>query len=384
MTGGPGASTLKRCYVPPSPARLRVMRRVPLFIILGIAWSAPHAQRGRSYHTIESRVAAAESVHLGKVVKFEMIDPGSPASASQLTKHATYRFQVSVEETLKGAPAKRLALTSGVPFVGDASVLIRERTPILFFIVAGDPVKQEIAYPRWQVQTLAPSTCHLNAVQVKDGIKLFSMDFAVLKTKDEILRLARGFARKYPQGIQETVLVHVDQDVAARGGPPADANGVLVPVVPELEQLARNLIIDPYGALRSAPRPNELANLHAAWYRKQGLELIRPFKSERNIAIVKKYLDDPAVRGEYRADGTSRPEYWVRDAALQTLKEWSVNAPCAGCSGIPIHREGLPRRASGAAESVVAVARRPTVGSARRLGVGRRDAGTPPMLIQRP
>jgi hypothetical protein len=96
-------------------------------------------------------------------------------------------------------------------------------------------------------------------------------------------------------------------------------NTLVVPVVPELQALARRLLIAPEEILAMAPdRPSyrgirQDKTLALTQLRRSGIFALAPFKTRDNVSLLARYLDDPASP--------------VREAALEVMTFWDETEP---------------------------------------------------------
>ena len=295
-----------------------------------LAWSLlgglASAQVTRGYITIESRVGESQSAYVGTI-----------AAVTNLDTAAIGRFEleltVDVSEVLKGdkTTTLRLGMKTVLP-LECLEAYAKHQTRFLWFVmpkwpggaafdswvVADDRSTSSLV---WDWRRLGPEVSeHKGFSSQQDGINLFSMDFQVLDTPAKIVAVARGYAAAHP-GLQESLGFDIPWSIAALCGPPSEiANQFYVPIVPELETGARNLLTNPKALLsrgaggRLGVRPenadtyteNELATL-----RRSGIKALAHFKSSENTALLKRYRDDPSVR----------------DNVYEVLVAWGVQVP---------------------------------------------------------
>lgn len=206
------------------------------FLLLGA-----FAQMGRSYPTIESRVGEAQVVVRGHIVKVEIIELAPKNGVYDKTSwpDGWYRTvsTIRVEETIKGkAPASFRVERESHGLDGRPANWMAYSAPMLFFL----PVEPKTAPLKdWDLFRMAPISNLEPPFYGSDWTAIPSMDLTVLQTSDQILKRARDFARRHPGKVPTVVI-----DGAFQGPHlprPADANSIILPLVPEIGDLARRM-----------------------------------------------------------------------------------------------------------------------------------------------
>ncbi|MEX2244733.1 MAG: hypothetical protein WD716_12925 [Fimbriimonadaceae bacterium] len=171
------------------------------------------------------------------------------------------------------------------------------------------------------------------------ALPVFSMDLTVLRTPNEVLERAKEFLKSTPMAPTLYQMVMPGTFAHEAGFASALADFIIVPVVPELENVARRMIERPESLvppieippMTSTERRKNLAINHAfdvAMFRKEGIGALGHFKSTQNIALLESQFADTAVWG-YTRHGDhgdeSGYEYIVRRVAYEVLTAWGVN-----------------------------------------------------------
>ncbi|MGH7173417.1 MAG: hypothetical protein ACRELF_05275 [Gemmataceae bacterium] len=140
---------------------------------------------------------------------------------------------------------------------------------------------------------------------------VFSMDFRVLDKSNKIVEAVKVEAARRYKGQARLIWISMPRDVAARSGRSGDANELGVPVNARLEELGRVWV----GSKED-------------WLRQAGVLALAPFKSEANVARLKRLLDDKAQWVEHKEDADPGERvYYIREAAYKTLQKWKVAVP---------------------------------------------------------
>ena len=318
--------------------------------------------------SLEARVARAEAVVLGSISSATptvVVPPGGYVTNSARMPDGTVRvygytdpngqarwaITFKVDEVIKGPRRKSVELLAlGIPGLDQRyEQWAGEHTAFLCFIHA----PQEIGVqnePQYLVRGLGwgdairlgpPVPGERTVSGTERGPPVLGMDFARLATREEILGRARAFARREKGPYAEHKLVlpfGVGGDLA--GG--ATPTGLVVPVAPSLERLARRLIDAPDAF--SPPSFQGSKEAYSAYSRAPtragGVAALKWFKSASNVKLLKKLLGDPmsCVVGRQEPDGSAAwvREYPVRASAYSVLVEWGIPVP------EPVSEESVP------------------------------------------
>ncbi len=171
------------------------------------------------------------------------------------------------------------------------------------------------------------------------ALPVFSMDLTVLRTPAEVLERAKEFLKSTPTAPALYQMVLPGTFAHEAGFASALADFIIVPVVPELENVARRMIERPESLVppievppEATPRERKAYEIrHAfdvAMFRKEGIGALGHFKSARNIELLQSQFADSAVWGYTRhgehGDETGY-EYIIRRVAYETLTAWGVD-----------------------------------------------------------
>jgi len=245
---------------------------------------------------------------------------------------------VEVLETLKGTP--RAKVTFVVNTLRSDEELARwkqQRQELLLFLVEGKLLREQGAnYARHE---LAPRPhWKRSSIELGSGATphVLTMDFGALTDPKPVLERTRAAIAATAKAGQ------VGKHVVRR--PVSSWRGayvyLTVPADRRLETEARRWIESPDDSMPKTDEPaatsvDDSSRLCNAWWpmttkalRAEGIKALRHFKSDENVALMKSLLDDPASyrhtveEGEWTA--IRRREYFLRQEAFTTLKQWSV------------------------------------------------------------
>lgn len=216
---------------------------------------------------------------------------------------------LDVNETLKGARAQRLQFAAHKHDKADAALARaknskREQLWLLKrqdSSAAGEAPDRETALARLKIDLHAPflpgrpgapslPVIPLGPQQSAEGqpVAFLTVDLQLLKTADELGKAIRA-AITETQG-REAIRLYdlaVPKEIAQGTGFSGHKNLLMVPVDHRLEAIARRLVLSP-GDISSKNDPDTIAML-----RLEGVKALRLFQSEKNLAIVRMWLDDP-------------------------------------------------------------------------------------------
>ena len=148
---------------------------------------------------------------------------------------------------------------------------------------------------------------------------MFAADLSVLRDPAEILIRATDFARKYGDA-SEVQDISLPRTLEGRCAP--KCTGVItLPVAPPLEETARRMINAPEEFI---PGGGPLDPRTHYDVRTAGLRCLRHFKSDANIALLKRLLDDPTEDPRTVYPPLRSP---IRFRAHYQLKAWGVDVP---------------------------------------------------------
>ena len=126
--------------------------------------------------------------------------------------------------------------------------------------------------------------------------RLFSIELQIPSTPDEILKTVRtAVALERGRKRVQSYDLPLPAEIAVRSGGKATVNYLVLPRDERLESLARRLIESPADFLAQGDKDltHEL--------RMEGIKALRLFKTEKNLALLRSWLDDPQVKTKYPA-----------------------------------------------------------------------------------
>ena len=280
------------------------------------------AQRNPVHMSIEALVAQADGVYLGTVYKESSIDHDKGGNAES-------SITIDVSETLKGSPRKRLELlTFGNPPDQNYQTWRQKRTRMLWFVRNGSADKgfaSPIQY--WSCLTVDPE----ESLTPLPTFAYFSMEFRAIRSPRKVLDIARRYA-KSSSGTTLLFSLRYMPDLIHRLFPYNAGGELVVPVGPQLEKVARRMILSPRSFL---PLEQEIKGINhddylaarandEGTFRRMGVECLAHFKSDANIDLLKRQLDDPYLERYWDND---QDVYSVRKLAYSALQKWGVSVP---------------------------------------------------------
>ncbi|MCX6380027.1 MAG: hypothetical protein NT023_11225 [Armatimonadetes bacterium] len=176
----------------------------------------------------------------------------------------------------------------------------------------------------WSTLTLDPAEARTPLPMVG----YFSMDFHLIRSPRQVLEIARRYARTSSKTAMLYSLRYMP-DLVHRLFPYNAGGELLVPIGPQLEKVARRMILKPGSIL---PSEREVKGIsHAAYLaikatdegsvRRMGVEALGHFKSDANIALLKRQLDHPFLESNW---DNNINVYSVRLLAFKNLLKWGV------------------------------------------------------------
>jgi hypothetical protein len=304
----------------------RTPKPILILLVLALAAGPADAQVGRTYLTLEARIAEADGVVVGSVAKVArtvLVPPGGKAPDGVVFPDGIveYTALVKADEVLKGDFKENLTLTqTASAFDHRFDEWAKARTPFLWFISRqkdsihiGGPLRLGAAVPA--------------EAGYRSGIAppVFSADFTVLKDGKEILARARAYARESAKPLPIHKIV-IPRAVADRCNPSGDFNVLCVPVEPALERTAKRLIASPREFL---PKKAEGDLRALSQLRVGGVDALRHFKSAENTTLLRSLLDDATetlqTAEQGAPNGTTIKRYPVRAKAYEILTDWGMD-----------------------------------------------------------
>ena len=278
-------------------------------LVLGIALGTASALAGvrPTYRlSIEWLTADADAIVRGRIVAVDPLEPRD--------RHGDhwYKARIAVAETLKGIPHDEIdfVFTTGR---GEPWRWHDEQVELLFFLKTSDSSAAKVSGydppPDMLVLDFRAGGWSVHRLDGESGSGISeaaTMDFNVLRRKDEILAAARA-------GVAA---------VAGREEPPV-AYRVEVPFGTELrpKRFGMTNLFELTVPLdhRLERHAKTWANSDLSQARLEAAKALRHFRSDENIRILRKLLDDKIM---YTFDEQSRRVYLIAEEAARVLEEW--------------------------------------------------------------
>lgn len=224
------------------------LRMAVIFSLL-LLCPAVFAQRGRGFITIEAHVGIAHSVNVGRIDSIEPSDYTFPPEDQYYGK--PYKITFSVTETIKGPKAKSLSFDLALQHTTEINYLKENNIELVLFhsdvfsdeegeFGPGTPgnfysfrilEKLESAGNGSLPRTTADQ---LN-INLNEG-RFFDLNLNVISGRDNILRKARAFAKKYPGTLKVNHLM-VPNSFASQCGYPNAFAILLLPICNETKKV---------------------------------------------------------------------------------------------------------------------------------------------------
>lgn len=288
-----------------------------LLTFLGVALAAgtAEAQPSHRFHwSLEARIAGADAVVVGSIAKVQrkvLVAPGERAKDGSVYPDGQFEYApaVKIEEVLKG---NLKGMVDDLHFKGSLGEnktyeqWLKAGNKILWFL---GPAPKPGARRAWEFIVFGKEVPAEAYYGGRREPPVYAMDFTLLKDEMAILVHARKYAKT------STKILPTDM---IRFGPPW--NDLVVPVEPALEPLAKRLIGSPQVFV---PQGQKLVPRDRYQFRFSGVNLLRHFKSEANVALLKSLLDDPPENFQ----SSLIWQHPVRVKAFEVLLHWRVDAP---------------------------------------------------------
>lgn len=283
------------------------------------------AQHHPVYSSLEADISVADDVYLGTIAEV-----GEPKPSEY--GEPTIQVVIDVTETLKGEKRKRLPAIVFHDRDGGRLNAVREwsrkRTPLIGFIRRARSEKTKAELPENFASFRYVNPMHDGPNSELPQVGYFSMDFRLLRTSGEILDAVHRYAKIAPKTVRIHAFIYIP-DLIRKQFPYATGGELLVPVVPQLETIARRMILTPasfipaefyvYGV--SHEEYLAFKAMDEGRIRRIGVQALAHFPSKANIELLKRQLNDPFIEPwEDKKDG-----YYVRKFAFDILKKWGVN-----------------------------------------------------------
>ena len=279
------------------------MHRLLLLLIFLLLWSQSVHAELMVGESLEWIVADSDLIVRGKIAKVEPFNDEQQTAWEEAT--------VQVNETIKGTTTEPLTfLVRCVGITEKPSQWQREGVELLLFLVKSkrydsldpDYGKTDFALRLWGAD------CSFIPLNNNPQAGLFTMDFNVIKERDDILKAVRSAALYRP----------ADRPTEHR---------VEVPFESEVYQT----LYSGSGVQLVVPADERLETRAQQWLksedpeaRQQGAVALRLFKSPEHIDLLRPLLSDPAFLTTTRGKVKTRV-YYVREAAFKSLSAWDVD-----------------------------------------------------------
>jgi hypothetical protein len=247
-----------------------------------------------------------------KVLRSSIIAVVNIETVADADKGHDREVRMSVKESLRGEPGATITgTTAGIAqlkeWQGKSANLLAfksgksERIDLIDLLTASSADH----YPEY-------------ARELSEQAPISTKKFEILKNQDAILSYVRKLIKQSPAA-SEVAIMAIKPPATGAGSSWAKTlksyaeGGLIVPVDSDLEKLA-------LSSLKTLTR----RNLY------ESIQMLKPFKSEKNIERLKKLLADPSYEVVIKADefrGYDLREYLRRSAAVETLKHWRVDVP---------------------------------------------------------
>jgi hypothetical protein len=271
--------------------------RFMVFVAVGLSLWMPaqaQAQPGHSVaESIDSMVDNADLVVIGKLVRFR--------AAGQGLERGEHEITIAVEETLKQPLFEEPQEKELVVNVRDPVAVVarwKDRSHRLLVATKQDPPDETT------VIDLA-----------RDESEVLTADLKLLRNPEDVIRAAKDALRRMPANMKRihTFELFVPPEIIAGTKLQKRVVEFLELVVPVDERLEKRAL-------------NDIASKDYV-LREQGVRALRYFKSDENIARVRKLLGDPGwgyLEHPQDNHGIEVRLYGVREEAYRTLKTWGV------------------------------------------------------------
>ena len=307
-------------------------------VCLGLSNPA-YAQYSQTFTSLEALVADAEDVVRGPIVKVlrdvKVPREGKDADGKEWPNGLVeYTLTVRIDETLRGKKGGEIELVRSTEVYDTLCTQWgAAKTEFLWFLGQRD-VYANVTYGdtdrKWGALRLGEPVASERDYGTNNP-PIFAMDFRVLTSREDILSAARNVAASIARSTRkriELATIDLPADVAELCGAHSARDFFTVPVVDELEPVARKMITSPDELIRGFV-PHEFSK---KMLRLGGVEFLSHFKSDENAELLKGLLDDSFYFVFYE-DEHGQPlkqpvrKYVTRIAAYQVLKRWKVAVP---------------------------------------------------------
>jgi len=306
--------------------------RMAFILVLTLFGTPSWAQTGKGFICLEALVGRADVVFTGTILRLDRTQPPK-------NQYPLFTLTVQVGSVLKGTPGKTVTLQR--QFAADDKrweQWTADHTPMLWLL--GPDVDDDIGgrdpFTGWSTLRLGVAVPAERFFVRSRALPAFSMYLKVFRTPEEAMARIKAFLKANPKKAEyHHMAVSGDfayQLMQSNG----DWNDITLPLVPELETLAKRMIREPeaLSPLREHRRiPTDLQSSatfllsELDWLRLAGVQALVHFKSRDNIALLKPLLADPTLWGQWsaNAEGNKLERFYpIRKAAYEVLSKWGV------------------------------------------------------------
>jgi hypothetical protein len=278
-----------------------------LLIAIAYLGAAPAHADVMVVESLDWVVADSDLVVYGKLVENKRVRDKNKIIWSTVT--------VEVIEILKGDKPEKLQFIvahASEPPSDRIAEMVDHKAEALVCLVKSERYKdkgEDYATVPWALRQSQLQMDH-TLVDLSDnsGALVVPMDARLLNRKDDILKAARAAGAAAPAGTKPATQARLRAPASSepvRKLASGDAVWIFAPATARLEDQGKDWL-----------KAKEID------YRAEGVRVLRPFKSDANVALLKELLQDP----QSVSDGKLK-KYPVRQAAYDVLREWKVDVP---------------------------------------------------------
>ena len=308
-------------------------------ILLALLPVLGSAQVGRVYVSVEAYVGLGRVVHVGKIKSLEQTEHDGPLNRVEKFGDP-YRLVFAVEETIKGDEVEEFEIVLSLQHAHQLEYMRDHGAEIM---LVGGPNRLD-SYPRarvgieeegrrvegnwYQFRLLKrlplpdEGRDRVYAEQINrsyDECLMFTNELKIVEGKEAILKRAREAARLHSKTLA-SVQLYVPNEFGALVADPNAFCMITLPVSEETERTLMTLLQEP-GTVLGRIKRNESRYWH--WMQEQALLALKPFPSEANAAIVRRFAAgyDPDLD-----DGSRRYKSLegVQRTAWRLLQSWKL------------------------------------------------------------
>lgn len=306
-------------------------------LLLLLASANGFAQRGRSYISIEAHIGLSKFVHVGAIESLEQVAYDKPLPFP-LNAGKEYRLLFKVAETIRGARVSTVELLVNLQHNTDLEYLRDHHTELMLIGGSSLDDEGEVIVLEEQGQPVDPTRDSFRILRPlprakgKDGRtvgeqininldsgSMFDVNLSVVRSRDEILKRARAFAKNHSE-VLKTIWLLVPREFGEQCGYANAYCGIRLPVCAETEHTLTGLLKNPNRLLKGV-KPNDrdyarsrlLADVLGA------LEL---FPSKENASLVRKIVEN--YQSKSLQNGRIAAPDDVKRAADRLLERWKL------------------------------------------------------------